>query len=944
MSKNQISVATHLQSATQDVQQITTVNTNVAQAYRVYRFDSMYGSYLGGLTNFNGNLYFILVDGYQRETNAGIGKVDNATGIVTGVPSPDVDGLTYNTSINIIGDKLYNIKTNDYDFLNGALLSISVLDETTSSFVEIGQNLQYQIPTSFNGDSSFSQSLTNINGSLYLKTYEIINPDGLGSTLGSLWKQDASTDEFILLLTKNGILDYYEVNGVVYVVASDINTGLELLKIDPTTGNPVAFTDISLTPTASLAVPSYLMNKGGDTLYFAADDGNTGRELWKIDGLTGNPVLAADINPGIGSSNPYGLTEVNETLYFAANDGTSGYELWKIDQSTGSPVSVTDINPASEFVYFSQLTNINNTLYFSTDGTKLWRIDNSIGNAVRVRDVSSGSEVSLAYGSNFKNINGTVYFIGDEATTGRELWKIDQSTGDAILVKDINLGSGSSDISELTEVNGTVYFRANDSVTGLEAWTIDNSTGNAVRFKDIFPEYGFSNISIPQDINGTLYFVATNSTTGREIWRIDNSTNEPVLVADINPGAASSNPYGLTEVDGVLYFGVRFDNYNNDQLWAVTLIKRSNTFPVAVDDNLTTTGNTPIIISAATLLANDTDADGDALSITAITQPGYGSLIDNSDGTYIYTPFSEGDDGTDTFTYRISDEQGGSSIGIVKITINPNTITGTSASDTIYGTVGKDIIDGLDGNDKLYGGLGDDTINGGAGHDLLDGGVGADQMIGGSGNDIYYVDHFGDMTIETANGGTDLVQAAISWQLGEYIENLVLTGTEKINGIGNSSNNILTGNSAANVLSGGNGNDSLFGLAGNDTLNGGDGNDLLNGGRGRNVLTGGKGRDSFQLSRSLGGDLNIITDFNLTEDKILISKAEFGLRQGLGGLIPSAFRLGTSAITASDRLIYDQATGNLFFDTDGLDGNAQVQIAQFSNKVVLSNTNINVIA
>jgi len=941
MSKNQISIATHFQSATQDVQQITTVNTNVAQPYRVYSFDSMYGSYLGGLTNFNGNLYFILEDGYERETNTSILKVDNATGIVTGVPSPELYSTSYDSRINIIGDKLYNIKTLNYDFLDGALLSISVLDETTSSFVEIGQNLrdQFLISVSVNGDSSLNQSLTNINGSLYLTTYEIIN----GDRLISLWKKDESTDEFILILTKNSILDYYEVNGVVYVVASDINTGFELLKIDPTTGNPVAFTDISLTPTESLAVPSYLMNKGGDTLYFAADYGNTGRELWKIDGLTGNPVLAADINPGIGSSNPYGLTEVNGTLYFAANDGTSGYELWKIDQSTGIPVSVTDINPASEFVYFSQLTNINNTLYFSTDGPKLWRIDNSIGNAVRVKDVSSGSEVSLAFGSNFKNINGTVYFIGNEATTGRELWKIDQSTGDAILVKDINLGSGSSDISELTEVNGTVYFRANDGITGLEAWTIDNSTGNAVRFKDIFPEYGFSNISIPQDINGTLYFVATNSTTGREIWRIDNSTNEPVLVADINPGASSSNPFELTEVDGVLYFAVSFDNNNNDELWAVSLTERSNILPVTVDDNFTTNENTPIIISATTLLTNDTDADGDVLSITAITQPGYGSLIDNNDGTYTYTPF-QGHYGTDTFTYRISDEQGGSSIGIVNLTINPNTITGTSASDTLYGTVGKDIIDGLDGNDKLYGGLGDDTINGDAGHDLLDGGVGADQMIGGSGNDIYYVDHFGDMTIEAANGGTDLVQAAISWQLGEYIENLVLTGTEKINGTGNSSNNVLVGNSAANVLSGGNGNDSLFGLAGNDTLNGGDGNDLLNGGRGRNVLTGGTGRDSFQLSRSLGGDLNIITDFNVIEDKILISKADFGLRQGLGGLIPSAFRLGTSATRASDRFIYDQATGNLFFDTDGLSGNTQIRIAQLTTKPLLSNTHITIVA
>jgi Ca2+-binding RTX toxin-like protein len=282
-----------------------------------------------------------------------------------------------------------------------------------------------------------------------------------------------------------------------------------------------------------------------------------------------------------------------------------------------------------------------------------------------------------------------------------------------------------------------------------------------------------------------------------------------------------------------------------------------------------------------------------------------------------------------------------------------NEIYGTAQSETLNGTASNDIIYGLDGNDTLYGGLGDDTLYSGTGNDWLDGGAGADMMVGGSGNDIYFVDNAQDTIIEEANGGTDAVISTISWQLGNHLENLTLTGSNAINGTGNNGNNVIIGNSAANILSGENGNDWLSGLGGNDRLIGGNGNDTLDGGtgddtliggRGFDYLIGGAGKDSFQLSLPVVGDFDTIADFSVVDDKILISKAEFGLTQGLGVLDASVFRLGTSAVTAGDRFIYDQSTGNLFFDTDGNGSNTQVRIAQLSNQADLTNINITVIA
>ncbi|MEH2045881.1 beta strand repeat-containing protein [Nostoc sp.] len=271
--------------------------------------------------------------------------------------------------------------------------------------------------------------------------------------------------------------------------------------------------------------------------------------------------------------------------------------------------------------------------------------------------------------------------------------------------------------------------------------------------------------------------------------------------------------------------------------------------------------------------------------------------------------------------------------------------TGNSLNNILIGNTGANILSGGDGNDSLFGNSGNDTLLGGAGDDTLNGGAGTDSLDGGVGNDIYTVDNLNDSIIEDLDAGIDFVNSSVNWVLGNNLENLTLTGTGTINGTGNILNNILMGNNAANTLTGGDGNDSLFGNSGNDTLFGGAGDDLIAGGVGRDVLTGGTGQDSFNLTGSRTGGYDTIADFTLGEDTILISKAEFGLVQSQNTTLDSGlFRLGTSAIAGSDRFIYDQTTGNLFFDADGIGKAAQVQIAQFSNHVVLSSANITVIA
>ena len=126
-------------------------------------------------------------------------------------------------------------------------------------------------------------------------------------------------------------------------------------------------------------------------LYFRADDGTNGDELWKYDG-TNAPSMVADTNSGSGSSYPAHLTVFNNELYFRAYDISNGHELWKYD-GTNAPGMVADIFPGSGNSDIGDLTVFNNELYFraddGTNGDELWKYDGTNAPSM-VADINSG--------------------------------------------------------------------------------------------------------------------------------------------------------------------------------------------------------------------------------------------------------------------------------------------------------------------------------------------------------------------------------------------------------------------------------------------------------------------------------------------------------------------------------------------------------------------------
>jgi Ca2+-binding RTX toxin-like protein len=232
------------------------------------------------------------------------------------------------------------------------------------------------------------------------------------------------------------------------------------------------------------------------------------------------------------------------------------------------------------------------------------------------------------------------------------------------------------------------------------------------------------------------------------------------------------------------------------------LVQSSVTFTLGANiENLTLTGTAAI---AGTGNALDNQMTGNTANNALAGGAGSDRLIGGGG-----TDTLLGGAGNDTFvvdsTADVVTELAGEGVDAVE----------SSATCTLSANVESLILTGTAAINGT-GNAADNALTGNAAANTLNGGAGVDVMSGGAGNDTYVVDVQGDSVVELAGAGTDLVQSAITWTLGDNLEKLTLTGTAVVNGTGNVLSNVLTGNAAANTLDGKEGADTMVGGAGND--------------------------------------------------------------------------------------------------------------------------------
>jgi len=227
-----------------------------------------------------------------------------------------------------------------------------------------------------------------------------------------------------------------------------------------------------------------------NTLYFTADNGNTGIALWKtttgldITWVADNLILNGEDNLFVfsnGTSNP-----VDDVLYFSADDGSDGMELWKTTDGTTATL-VQDINNGSGDSGPSSFVEYGPKVYFSadngSDGFELWVTDPANNATSMVKDIDDRVDESSSP-RDFIVHDGKLYFSAGNATNGRELWVTDGA--DTKLFKDVFNGRSDSGVGNLTLFDNdtamtsddVLYFTASEGA-GMEVWMLGTGVAKA---------------------------------------------------------------------------------------------------------------------------------------------------------------------------------------------------------------------------------------------------------------------------------------------------------------------------------------------------------------------------------------------------------------------------------------------------------------------------------
>jgi ELWxxDGT repeat protein len=366
--------------------------------------------------------------------------------------------------------------------------------------------------------------------------------------------------------------NFIEFNGKMYFRANDGVHGIELWVSDGTAEGTKMLKDIN--PDGN-SMPRYFTEYNG-LLYFRAECSTYGVELWVTDGTEDGTRLLKDINPGAGNNSKpenqyltnesWPLTVFDGKLYFAANNGSKGLELWVTDGTETGTNMVKDIHSGSYSSYPKYLTELNGKLYFSanngTNGIQLWVSDGTEVNTTLLKDIYPGQYSSdPAYLTKY---NGKIFFRAyykpySNLAEFNDLFWTDGTEAGTTLFKTLN-GGVSSNPQKFIVYNNRLYFIASDFSKGLELWFSDGTVENTRVFKDISPGKSWTppfNLAIS---SGKLFFAGNDGVNNYEPWVSDGTEDGTRMIKVLNNGKGSL-PTSFTEFNGLTWFVALEDYY-----------------------------------------------------------------------------------------------------------------------------------------------------------------------------------------------------------------------------------------------------------------------------------------------------------------------------------------------------------------------------------------------
>ncbi|MBN1672769.1 MAG: cadherin-like domain-containing protein [Kiritimatiellae bacterium] len=424
-----------------------------------------------------------------------------------------------------------------------------------------------------------------------------------------------------------------------------------------------------------------------------------GCELWRFDGPRPTDWTQVNTNGFDGNSNwiAHCLAVYDGSLYAGTRNTREGFEVWRYDGTNWADVATGGLGDTNAHWAHAMAVH-DGALYlgagWAAGRARIHKFDGSAWTQANADSFGApDNEACRSLGV----FAGKLYAGTYNGSYGGQVWRLD-GTGTSdwtrVATDGFGVGNDNEDVRSLAAYAGRLFAGTANTSTGCQIWEYDGSDWTR---NDPGPLYDAVRSML---VAGGKLYVGTGNYLGDppgcQIWEYDGTN-----WAQVNPNGFGDEDlmaaHSLAALDGAIYAGVADMDDRGGHVWR----GRTNDPPVCSGEGITALADVPVTID---VLANDTDPNGDVLTVTNVTQGAHGTASVPAGGTNVlYTPDS-GYSGPDSVVYAVTDGYGSSDTGTVTIQVlgnNPFRFRATALTNSVV----------LRWSDPLSAGISNQTVH-----------------------------------------------------------------------------------------------------------------------------------------------------------------------------------------------------------------------------------------